>query len=140
MEPDTLEDDVYRISDVIRGAHSLVIAVGSQAGDIEGRTLTQSLLQQWGQRLWTLPEALLSTSHRPISVYRRGYHEPLVIPKKQFAAMAWTDSNITRQLIDHYEGNLSLSRLELVIIGMQCLFARKTSEWLQVSISYFFKH
>jgi hypothetical protein len=53
--------------------------------------------------------------------------------------MAWKDSNITRQLIDHYEGNLTLSRLELVIIAMQCLFARRTVEYLQVFISHFFK-
>jgi hypothetical protein len=139
MDPDNIENDVYRLSDIVRGAHSLVIAVGPESGDIEGQTSTQALLQHWGERLWTLPEALLSTSHRPISVYRRGYHEPLVVPKKQFAAMAWKDSNITRQLIDHYEGNLTLSRLEIVIIAMQCLFARRTVEYLQVFISHFFK-
>lgn len=138
MQPDNVEDDVFRISDIVRGAHSLVIAIGPGVRDSMGQASTQSMLQQWGERLWTLPEALLITPYRPISVYRRDY-EPLVVPKKQFAALAWTDSATTRQLIDHYEGNLTLSRLELVIIAMQGLFARKTAEYFQVSVSSFLK-
>ena len=123
----------------MRGAHSLVIAIGPGARDLDGQASTQSMLQHWGERLWTLPEALLITPYRPISVYRRGYDEPLVIPKKQFAALAWKDSATTRQLIDHYDGNLILSQLELVIIAMQSLFARTTTEYLPVSIRSFLK-
>lgn len=85
--------------------------------------------------MWTLPEALLITPQRPITVYRRGEDTPLVVPKNQFAALAWTDSVKTRQLIDHYEGNLTLSRLELVIIAMQTLFARKTTEYARVRLN-----
>lgn len=133
MVGNSIEDSVFLISDIVRGAHSLVIAIGSGANDWDQEVTTQALLQQWGQRLWTLPEALLITPHRPISVYRRGHSEPLVVPKKQIAALAWTDSATTRQLVDHYEGNLTLSRLELVIIAMQSLFARKTTVYLPVS-------
>jgi hypothetical protein len=46
--------------------------------------------------------------------------------------VAWADSTITRELVDHYEGNLTLTRLELVTIAMQCLFARKRDEHLPV--------
>jgi hypothetical protein len=133
MQPENVEDDVFRISDIVRGAHSMAIVIGPGARDIQGQSSTKSMLQHWGERLWTLPEALLITSKRPISVYRRGYQEPLLVPKNQFAAMAWADSTMTRELIDHYEGNLTLTRLELVTIAMQCLFARQRGEYLPVS-------
>jgi hypothetical protein len=135
MQEGNIEDDVFRISDIVRGAHSMVIAIGPGQRDIEGQTSTESMLQHWGERLWTLPEALLITSKKPISVYRRGFQEPLLIPKNQFAAMAWADSVMTRQLVDHYEGTLILSRLELVTIAMQCLFVRKSTEYLPVGVS-----
>ena len=111
----------------------MAIVIGPGARDVQGQSSTKSMLQHWGERLWTLPEALLISSKRPISVYRRGYQEPLLVPKNQFAAMAWADSTMTRELIDHYEGNLTLTRLELVTIAMQCLFARKRGEYLPVS-------
>jgi hypothetical protein len=139
MQEDNIEDDVFRISDIVRGAHSMAIVVGPGARDIQGQSSTKSMLQHWGERLWTLPEALLITSKRPISVYQRGYQEPLLIPKNQFAAMAWADSVMTRELIDHYEGNLTLSRLELVTVAMQCLFAREKGEYLPVSAVGFLK-
>lgn len=139
MQEDDIEDDVFRISDIVRGAHSLVIAIGSGLRDIEGHATTRSMLQHWGERLWTLPEALLINPQRPISIYRRGFDEPLVVPKKQFATLAWADSKMTRQLIDHYEGNLTLSRLELVLIALQSLFSRKTTEYLPVSNMLIYK-
>ncbi|KAK9784459.1 hypothetical protein SCARD494_12808 [Seiridium cardinale] len=42
-----LESDVYRISDVLRGAHSRVIAVGQSSTTI-GDASTNDLLHQWG--------------------------------------------------------------------------------------------
>ncbi|KAG4431383.1 hypothetical protein IFR05_013143 [Cadophora sp. M221] len=131
-----IEENVFRISDIVRGAHSLVIAISHGVNTWDQGISTQIMLQQWGQRLWTLPEALLATPHRKITVYQRGHQEPLKLTKKQLAAFAWTDSATTRQLIDHYEGNLTLSRLELVIVAMQSLFARKTTQYLQGDHAY----
>jgi hypothetical protein len=133
MQPGNVEDDVFRISDIVRGAHSMAVIIGPGMRDGQGQPSVKSMLQEWGERLWTLPEALLVTSNKPISVYRRGYQGPLLIPKNQFAGMAWADSVTARDLIDHYEGNLTLSRLELVTIAMQALFARKRGEYLPVS-------
>ncbi|KAL5326555.1 hypothetical protein ACEPPN_004241 [Leptodophora sp. 'Broadleaf-Isolate-01'] len=133
---ENIEENVFRISDIVRGAHSLVIAISPGSNAWGQGTSTQIMLQQWGQRLWTLPEALLATPHRKITVYQRGHQEPLKLTKKQLAAFAWTDSATTRQLIDHYEGNLTLSRLELVIVAMQSLFVRKTTQYLQGDHAY----
>jgi hypothetical protein len=49
----TDHDKVYRICDVIRGAQSLAIAVGRPSNDMHGITTTDTMLQQWGQRVWT---------------------------------------------------------------------------------------
>lgn len=44
-----IEQDVYRISDVIRGAHSLIIAVGPS--NKESAPSFDLQLEQWGQRM-----------------------------------------------------------------------------------------
>ena len=126
-----LEQDVYRISDVIRGASGLVIALGPST---TART-TEQMLQQWGSRMWTYPEVLLSPDSN-IKVYSRSNKTAQVFPKRQFAATVWTDGNLSRQLIDHYEGNLILSRLELVTLALICLHGRETSEYLRGDHSY----
>ena len=48
-----LENDVYRISDIVRGAHSLIVVVGAP----------RHMLKEWGSRMWTWPEILLSSSN-----------------------------------------------------------------------------
>lgn len=120
-----LEEDVYRISDVIRGAAALCIAVGpsNDSGDMT----TWDMLRQWGERLWTFPEVLLSPARTPILVYTRGQlGAPLSMSKSQFPSRAWADAAVARQLVDHYEGNLTLGKLELDTIALQCLHSRKT--------------
>ena len=136
-DPSEMEEDVYRISDIMRGAQALVIVVGAQAGDRETPT-TKELLKEWGKRMWTLPEALLSPEGREILVFTRGQSldSPLRVSKKNFAALAWDDAAVTRQLIDHYEGSLILSRLELVILALYCLNNRQTTEYFRGDMSY----
>lgn len=87
------------------------------------------LLAQWGSRIWTFPEVLLSPG-ASITVYSRDVESPRVISKNQFAAMAWADIDAadSSQLVNHYLGNLSLSRIELSIIALKCLFSRSTNE------------
>lgn len=126
-----LEQDVYRISDVIRGAKSLVIAVGPSS---TART-TEQMLQQWGSRMWTYPEVLLCPESS-IKVYSRSSKGAKTLSKTQFATTVWTDGPVSRQLVDHYEGNLILSRLELVTLALMCLYSRKTSEYLRGDHSY----
>lgn len=135
-----LEDDVHRISDVVRGAHALAIAVGPLAGDVEQDGSTHQYLKIWGERMWTWPEVLLAPLGSEILVYTRGLDSdnPLRIDKRNFAALAWDDAPVARQLIDHYEGTLGLSRLELVILGLQCLKHRigGTQKYCDGDLSY----
>lgn len=135
-----LEDDVHRISDVVRGAHSLVIAVGPLAGDVEQDGSTHEYLKVWGERMWTWPEVLLAPLGSEILVYTRGLdlNRPLKIDKRNFAVLVWDDAPVARQLIDHYEGTLGLSRLELVILGLDCLKKRieGTKKYCEGDLSY----
>jgi len=134
-----MKEAIYRISDVVRGAHSLAVIIGPGANTEEQtQDPVTNELREFGLRVWTFPEILLSTSNQPINVYRRGepIYKPLVLSKIQFAALAWRDVKSARQLVDHYEGNLTLSRLELVIIALKSLFRRETkNEFLPVSLT-----
>jgi hypothetical protein len=129
-----LENDVYRISDVMRSAHSLVIITGRSSSKSQSR---EEMLKSWGERMWTLPEALLSPAEQNIKVYTRGQSgPPWEISKKHFAAVVWDDPLISRQLVDHYNKTLDLSRLELVSIALKCLSTRQTATYFQGDLSY----
>lgn len=133
-----LENDVYRISDVIRAAHSVVIAIKPPSGQ-KTYYHTEDLLKDWGTRMWTLPEALLAPKDNPIRIYNISANVVKLVkelPKKDLAALVWEDTNLTRQLVDHYEGNLTLSRLELVILALKCLSQRRTSKYLDGDLAY----
>ncbi|KAH6666428.1 hypothetical protein B0J14DRAFT_202658 [Halenospora varia] len=131
-----MEEDVYRINDVVRGAHSLVIVVGPSDERPEMGS-TEDMLRQWGERVWTLPEVLLSNDKHDINIYTRGQDDsPWPISKKKFADVVWNDPLISRQLVDHYNKTLELSRLELVSIALTCLLSRERGYHLPGDLSY----
>ncbi|KAI3330638.1 hypothetical protein F4824DRAFT_504919 [Ustulina deusta] len=92
-------DDVYRICDIVRAAHSLVILLGPPH---ETRLLPppgqahqhaydaasmDRWLQEWGSRLWTLPEILLCSAERRVKLYAVGAAKaPEEIAKRNIAA------------------------------------------------------
>jgi len=97
------------------------------------------MLQQWGSRIWTFPEVLLSPAGKDIRVYTRGMDlsSPKIISKNRFAADVWThDAHVARQLIDHYEGTLILNNLELVTLALECLRKRQTTQYYNGDHSY----
>jgi len=131
-----LVNDVYRISDVIRSAHSLAIAVGPSATR-RSMLRRDEMLKMWGERMWTLPEALLSSNDHDIKVFMRDDDGPAwVVNKKHFAATVWEDPLVSRQLVDHYIGSLTLSRLEMVTIALKCLTTRKTHDKFPGDMAY----
>jgi len=101
---------------------------------------TQSdLLKEWGSRMWTFPEVLLSPGDS-VSLYTLESLEnstPVEVHKNQFAARAWPkDADVSRLLTDHYLGNTQLSRLELAVFGLKCLWSRQTSAYLEGDQAY----
>jgi hypothetical protein len=130
------ENNVWRISDIVRGARSLIIAVSNPI-DKKDPGFDTAALRQWGTRVWTLPEVLLIPSNSDIHVYatNASIDEPMTFPKRNFATF-WGDASISRELIDHYEGNLILSSLELVTIALRCLHNRQKGEYLPGDMAY----
>ena len=128
---------------MIRGATAVAIMVGPPAvehGEYDPTKSETHLLGerlcQWGERVWTFPEVLLSPRGKSIRVYNVGSEHHFNFEKNQFAQMVWPDKNVSRQLIDHYEGNLILSRLELVTIALECLHSRQHGKFLDGDHSY----
>lgn len=130
-----VEENVWRISDIIRGAHSMAIVLSDPG--TSGESSMDTLLEHWGTRVWTLPEVLLSPSHEPMLVYVRGesIDAPTRIQKRHMAAKL-EDKELSRQLIEHYEGSLILGHLELVTIALRCLHGRQKGKHLEGDMSY----
>jgi hypothetical protein len=129
-----LKVDVYRINDVVRGASSFAIVVGPQKG--ERIPNMQDMLQVWGKRMWTFPEALLSRPGKRVLVYAPGMDKPRKLFRLDLASIAWKDAPLSRQLVDHYEKTVHLSRLELVVLALKCLKSRSTKQYLNGDLSY----
>jgi hypothetical protein len=118
----------------------MIIAVGQSKGKAAlSHETTDTLLAQWGTRMWTFPEVLLSPG-QSIPVYTRGSNlrNPLIVSKNQFAGRVWgeLDGTQSRQLIDHYLGNLGMSHLELAVTALKCLYDRDTTEHLPGDQAY----
>ncbi|KAL8690064.1 MAG: hypothetical protein Q9218_004403 [Villophora microphyllina] len=142
------EENVWQISDVIRGAFSVVIAVAGPIGrKVKGR-LPDDLLRDWGNRVWVLPELLLSPEHDDVRVYtinrnldpRVQLQECLNTPPDQIHrrnfSRFWEDDQVVGQLLDHYEGSVILSPLELMTTALRCLGTRHTTQYLPGDLSY----
>ncbi|KAH7144513.1 hypothetical protein B0J13DRAFT_595923 [Dactylonectria estremocensis] len=121
QDPSKMEADIYQISDVLRGADSMIIAV--ERGD------TEAMLHDWGSRMWMFPE-----------VHTRDdkLQAPRIVAKNQFASQVWTevDPDMSRHLIDHHLGNITLSQLELSALALRCLYSRHTTEYFQGDQAY----
>ncbi|MCJ1262257.1 hypothetical protein MMC22_002127 [Lobaria immixta] len=134
------EHNVWRICDVLRGAFSLVIVLADRehVTSVEGEP--HELLRQWGSRVWTLPELLLSPHKDDIQTYTTNanleWREPgPQINRRNFARFL-DDHALMGQLIDHYEGSVILSPLELMTTALLCLQNRQTTEYLPGDLSY----
>lgn len=133
-------EDVWRICDVVRAAHSMVIITGPtllnrmQTPDDRSNGLW---LREWATRLWTLPEILLCSSENRITVYAVGDSAPpRKLAKRNFAALSCQDAGAVQQLVDHYESSVHLTPLELISIALECLQRRQTEQRNAGDVSY----
>ncbi|ATZ56860.1 hypothetical protein BCIN_14g00750 [Botrytis cinerea B05.10] len=147
-DPDKSIGEVYRICDIVRACHSMAIVVGPRFNftnythdAMEGRsddlsnTKTQ-WLRDWGSRLWTVPEALLCPGEHRISIYTPGVVEPELVAKRNLPGRVWDDAIALRQLIDHYESSIHLTKLELISIALECLKRRQTEKRMAGDVAY----
>lgn len=110
------------MSDIIRGAENTIVIVQNPSPAGPEIPVTQdNALMGWGERVWTLPEVILSKDSS-VTLVING-ETPKLVPKTRLAELAWRDAGTSRQLVEHFQ-NLHLSRLELVSIAMKCLQER----------------
>lgn len=124
-DDDDAEDQVYWISDIVRCATLTCMAIGPS--EVTRGKEGADMMREWGSRIWTLPEVLLSRSNRAIVVVQRGDLDNMqLLPRTQFPAKVWDDGDESRRLVDHFEGTLHMSNLELMTTALQCLHRRTT--------------
>ncbi|CAH0047577.1 unnamed protein product [Clonostachys solani] len=144
-------EDVYRICDIVRAAHSIIIAIGPSAED-KVKTLlrrddsrsdtfntehSSQWLRQWGSRLWTLPELLLCPNEYRIKLYVFGESkEPKELAKRNFAERAWEDAESVKELVNHYEASAILTPRQLIEIALECFARRKTDQFSAGDVAY----
>lgn len=108
-----LSEDVHRICDVFRGAKQIVVCLPE---------LSLHMMQEWGKRMWTLTEALLSSAQM---IKFCSTEQTLERSKISLAEEVWADHETTRLLAEHYTGLVNLSRLELISLCLEALISRQ---------------
>ncbi|CAG1998364.1 unnamed protein product [Fusarium graminearum] len=135
-------DDVYHICDIVRAAHSMIIAIGPSTEDkiasiLDSKDLkafspnkVTPWLQQWGSRLWTLPELLLCPNEHRIQLYiASDTSEPMRMAKRNFAERAWEDATVVQELVHHFEGSATLTTTQLMEAAFECFSRRQTDQF-----------
>jgi hypothetical protein len=107
--------------------------------------MLDSVVQEWSQSIWTLPELLLSQGDTFTAYHDSGQgasFRPVksLINKRGFARQYISDPDDrehVQRLVNHYLGNLKLSELELMAIALPCFSSRLvTSKYLDGDYSY----
>lgn len=122
-DQDRYNADVYRMCDVIRGAHLVCVILPE---------LTDKYKREWGSRLWTLPEAMLSQNSEIKFCSPR---EEKTLTKLDMTDEIWTthdaQGEATRLLAEHFSSVLTLGRLELFAAALEALSAKLFTAYIQ---------
>ena len=131
---------LYTICDIVRGCFDLVIVVANQPSNAQ-----QGALKEWGDRIWTLPEMLLTPGMEEITVYTKSPGLDMGQTdlnectsrrtRREFPGL-WDDAPVVGQLVDHLEGSVVMSPLELTTTILKCLQGRKTIQYSKGDRSY----
>ncbi|PVH78988.1 hypothetical protein DL98DRAFT_516349 [Cadophora sp. DSE1049] len=128
-----LDADVYRMCDVIRGCYQVVVMLKGEHNKLK---------QEWGSRMWTLPEALLAPGDRIYFCTPSPDTDPDMqsfsltsLLKVEMTGTVWDDplseedGGPTRLLAEHFSGLLTLSRLEILSNAIAALSDRFTNNY-----------
>ncbi|KAG1808433.1 uncharacterized protein BJ212DRAFT_657076 [Suillus subaureus] len=116
--PSEKNRDVYCMADVYRGAEMTLIILGKFA-DGESKCW-----RGWGERVWTMPEALLS----PHLCYKfRDREAVMPLSLFQLANLAYTCYDIEQAIINAYSGKDPLERLERLMLLKSAIWRRNAA-------------
>ncbi|KAI9692884.1 MAG: hypothetical protein M1822_004878 [Bathelium mastoideum] len=146
--------DLHKMCDVIRGAQRTCIMLPD---------FSVSKMREWGDRMWTLPEALLShaehlklcalSSHSDSTLMRQPsdltlteepFMETQLRTKLEMSDETWGngedsdgDHQPTRLLAENFSGVLSLTRIGLFTIALEALSKRhQNGSFSQADVAY----
>ncbi|KAF2193107.1 hypothetical protein K469DRAFT_693163 [Zopfia rhizophila CBS 207.26] len=96
-----IEENVWRISDVICGAQVVAVIVSPTVMSSVSMTKNK-VLRDWDDRRWTFPEVLLGPKGKSINAYTTEDPEILVqqwcrLRKDRFLKLVWGDVPVARQ-------------------------------------------
>ncbi|KAG0699303.1 hypothetical protein DFH29DRAFT_854975 [Suillus ampliporus] len=110
--------DLYCMADVYRGAKVTLIMLGRAASG------ENECWRGWGERVWTMPEALLS----PHLCYKfRDREEVTPLSLLELANLAYTNYDKEHAIINAYSGKDPLERLERLTLLKSAIFRRTTA-------------
>ena len=122
-EPDLLTADVHRMCDVIRGSKFVALLLPDDA---------DSRKEEWGERMWTLPEGLLAPGDIRVCIWHgKDDYRVSTMGKVEMTSEYWKDESDeapARVLAEHYAGTITLSRLELLSCAIMALSHRVSSQ------------
>ncbi|KAG1905130.1 uncharacterized protein F5891DRAFT_1011047 [Suillus fuscotomentosus] len=116
--PSEKNRDLYCMADVYRGAAITLIMLGKSASG------EKECWKGWGERVWTMPEALLSS--RLCYKFR---DRETVTPLSLFelANLAYTNYDIEQAIVNAYSGKDPLERLERLTLLKSAIWRRGTA-------------
>ncbi|KAG0700176.1 hypothetical protein DFH29DRAFT_853916 [Suillus ampliporus] len=110
--------DLYCMADVYRGAEVTLIMLGKAAS---GENLCW---RGWGERVWTMPEALLSSR---LCYKFRDREEVTPLSLFELGNLAYTNYDIEQAIINAYSGKDPLERLERLTLLKSAIWRRGTA-------------
>ncbi|KIK92279.1 hypothetical protein PAXRUDRAFT_584706 [Paxillus rubicundulus Ve08.2h10] len=116
---DEKNKDIYRMADVYRGAQFTLIMLSPAEGVSE-----EMAWREYGERLWTLPEVLLSREVR--FKMRDGDVTPLTL--HQLANRAYANYHEESAIVNAYGLRDPLERLERLLMLKSALWRRKSGD------------
>ncbi|KAH7915431.1 hypothetical protein BJ138DRAFT_86659 [Hygrophoropsis aurantiaca] len=108
--PEEKNLDLYRMADIYRGAHFTLITLSNGADS----------WKSWGGRVWTLPEALLSSNLR----YKVGNGPVIPVTLRQIGNFAYEHYDEETAIINAYCGRDPLERLERLTLLKSAIWRR----------------
>ncbi|KIJ18328.1 hypothetical protein PAXINDRAFT_154147 [Paxillus involutus ATCC 200175] len=117
--PEEKNKDVYRMADVYRGAQFTLIMLCRAEGVSE-----ETAWKEYGERLWTLPEVLLSREVR----FKMGGGDVTLLILHQLANRAYANYHEESAIVNAYGLRDPLERLERLLMLKSALWRRKSGD------------
>lgn len=130
---ESFSSDVYGMADVVRNANHVAILLPSEHSFYK---------RSWARRLWTLPEGLLAKGKLRIWTATENGLTKNELDRVEMTYEFWHPfahderHYPTRILAEYYEGQIELTRLEMIVTAIAALSRQDSSKFTDADIAY----